>query len=39
MLCDFCPDRMEAHEYADHVRVMHPEEAVLIREVTAPRAA
>lgn len=34
MLCDFCTDRVEALEYADHVRVMHPEDEALMKEET-----
>lgn len=39
MLCDFCNDHVEAHELADHVRVFHPEDEALFRELMVARAA
>lgn len=29
-MCDFCLDVVEGHEYADHLRVLHPDEYELV---------
>lgn len=33
MSCVICMERVEAHEFADHVRVFHPEDAREVLEV------